>query len=95
MNEAMLGEIRKFVAPEFIFGADARLLAGRYARKLGGHRILLISDPGVLAAGWTEDVAACLESEGLTVTQFLGVSPNPRDTEVMEGAALFLSLIHI
>ena len=89
MNEAMLGEIRKFVAPEFIFGADARLLAGRYARKLGGHRILLISDPGVLAAGWTGEVAACLEQEGLTVTQFLGVSPNPRDTEVMEGAALF------
>ncbi len=89
MNEAMLGEIRKFVAPEFIFGADARLLAGRYARKLGGQQILLISDPGVLAAGWTEEVATGLEREGLTVTQFLGVSPNPRDTEVMEGAALF------
>lgn len=89
MNEAMLDEIRKFVAPEFIFGADARLLAGRYARRLGGNRILLISDPGVLAAGWSEEVATSLEREGLLVTQFLGVSPNPRDTEVMEGAALF------
>ena len=89
MTDAMLDEIRKFVAPEFIFGADARLLAGRYARRLGGQRILLISDPGVQAAGWTEDVGSGLEQEGLAVTRFLGVSPNPRDTEVMEGAALF------
>ncbi|MCX6548810.1 MAG: iron-containing alcohol dehydrogenase [Acidobacteria bacterium] len=89
MTDAMLDEIRKFVAPEFIFGADARLLAGRYARRLGGQRVLLISDPGVQAAGWTEDVGSGLEQEGLAVTRFLGVSPNPRDTEVMEGAALF------
>ena len=89
MTKAVLDEIRKFVAPEFIFGADARLLAGRYARRLGGQRVLLISDPGVQAAGWTEDVGSGLEQEGLAVTRFLGVSPNPRDTEVMEGAALF------
>jgi alcohol dehydrogenase class IV len=89
MDDAILNELRKFVAPEFIFGLDARKLAGRYAHKLGGQRVLLISDPGVARAGWTGEIFGQLEAEGLQVTQFLGVSPNPRDTEVMEGARLF------
>ena len=53
MNDHVMAELRKFVAPEFIFGPDARLLIGRYARKLGGHHVFLVSDPGVAAAGWT------------------------------------------
>ena len=89
MSSSVMEELRKFVAPEFIFGLEARQLAGRYARKLGGSRVLVISDPGVAAAGWTEDVVANLEAEGLLVTRFCGVSPNPRDTEVTTGAELF------
>ncbi len=89
MDDAILNELRKFVAPEFIFGLDARQLAGRYARKLGGQKVLLMSDPGVAQAGWTEEIGRQLEAEGLQVIPFLGVSPNPRDTEVMAGAELF------
>jgi alcohol dehydrogenase class IV len=40
-------ELRKFVAPEFAFGVGARHLAGRYAKNLGGRKILVVSDPGV------------------------------------------------
>ena len=90
MDESVLGELRKFVAPEFIFGPEARKLVSRYARKLGGRRILLVSDPGVAAAGWMGECAALLEEEGLHVIQFLGISPNPRDTETMVGAGIFL-----
>ncbi len=89
MDDSVLSELRKFVAPEFIFGPDARLLVGRYARKLGGRRVLLVSDPGVAAAGWTAEAAGLLEAAGLAVTGFQGVSPNPRDTEVMAGAECF------
>ncbi|HNX31749.1 MAG TPA: iron-containing alcohol dehydrogenase [Holophaga sp.] len=79
-------ELRKFLAPEFVFGADARRLVGRYARKLGAHRVLLASDPGVAAAGWTGEAADLLEAEGLAVTPFLEIAPNPRDHQVMAGA---------
>ena len=89
MNDVVIDELRKFVAPEFIFGTNARKLAGQYARKLGGHRALLVSDPGVAAAGWTGEITALLEEAGLHVVPFLGVSANPRDTEVMEGAERF------
>ena len=84
--EGIVTELRKFLAPEFVFGADARRLVGRYARKLGAHRVLLASDPGVAAAGWTGEAADLLEAEGLAVTPFLEIAPNPRDHQVMAGA---------
>ena len=59
---------------------------GKYARRLGAHRVLLASDPGVAAAGWTREAAALLEAEGLTVTPFQDISPNPRDHQAMAGA---------
>ncbi len=82
-------ELRKFVVPEFIFGQDARLLAGRYARNLGARRVLLVSDPGVTAAGWTATVAESLAEAGLPLVEYTAVSPNPREDEVMQGAELF------
>ncbi|AAB85480.1 unknown [Methanothermobacter thermautotrophicus str. Delta H] len=33
-----LGELRKFVTSEFVFGDRARFLAGRYALNLGADR---------------------------------------------------------
>lgn len=89
MAEEIVTELRKFLAPEFIFGPDARRLVGRYARKLGAHRVLLASDPGVAAAGWTAEVTALLEEEGLAVTPFLDIAPNPRDFQAMAGAHLY------
>ena len=79
-------DLRKFVAPEFVFGEGAARLAGQYARNLGASRVLLVSDPGVQAAGWTALVQQSLADEGLEASLFLDVSPNPRDYQVMAGA---------
>ncbi len=83
------GELRKFVAPEYIFGVGARLLAGRYAKNLGGRKVMVVSDPGVVAAGWTGDVTQSLDEAGIAYVLFTGVSPNPRAEEVMAGARLY------
>lgn len=82
-------ELRKFVAPEFVFGEDARSLAGRYARNFGAHKILVVSDPGVMAAGWTSQVVANLEDEGLACVIYSSVTSNPLAEEVMEGAEIY------
>ncbi len=79
-------ELRKFVAPELVFGAGARLLAGQYARNYSLSRVLLVTDPGVENAGWPEGVIAGLREAGVDHVIFDRVSPNPRSTEVMEGA---------
>ncbi|MDD1681824.1 MAG: iron-containing alcohol dehydrogenase [Methanoregula sp.] len=82
-------ELRKFVAPEFIVGEKARLLAGRYAKNLGARQTLVVTGPVVSRAGWVEDVTESLGEEGIGYTIFSGVSPNPRDNEVMNGAKVF------
>lgn len=82
-------ELRKFVAPEFIFGLGARRLAGRYAKNFGARRVFVVTDPGVVAAGWAKDVTDSLEEAGLTYTVFSGVTSNPRAEEVMAGAELY------
>ncbi|HWP96538.1 MAG TPA: alcohol dehydrogenase-like regulatory protein ErcA [Syntrophomonadaceae bacterium] len=84
-------ELRKFVTPELVFGAGARHLAGRYAKNLGARKVLLVSDPGVILAGWAAEVASSLESAGIPFTNFSQVSPNPRAEEVMMGAEVYLS----
>lgn len=90
MSEDMaIRELRKFVAPEFIFGVGARRLVGRYARNLGARRVLVVTDPGVIATGWTALVTSDLETEGIPCVVFHGVSPNPRDSEVMAGAEIY------
>lgn len=81
--------IRKFVAPEIVVGAGALALAGRYARNLGANKVLLVSDPGVTAAGWTDAVIRSLASVSLEYALYTGVSPNPRAEEVMVGADYF------
>jgi alcohol dehydrogenase class IV len=78
-------ELRKFVVPEVVFGVGARNLAGKYARNWALKKVLLVSDPGVDAAGWANGVAAVLEDAGIEIVTFLKVSPNPRDFEVMAG----------
>lgn len=83
--------LRKFVAPEFIFGTGAMDLAGQYARNFGATRILLVSDPGVREAGWTERVSACFDALEIPWILYEHVTPNPKDFEVHEGADIFLS----
>ena len=83
------GELRKFVAPEFIIGKDARLLAGRYAKNFNARHVFIVTGPHVTSAGWVEDVIQSLDTEGIGHSIFSGVTPNPRDHEVMKGAVQY------
>ncbi len=82
-------ELRKFVVPEVVFGSGARDMAGRYANNLGARKVLLVSDPGIVSAGWVEDIKASLASAGIPFLVYNSVSPNPRVEEVMLGAEIF------
>lgn len=82
-------EMRKFVAPEFIFGVGARERVAPYARHLNAQRVLVVTDPGLIAAGWVAPLVDSLTACNLQVHLFEAVSPNPRDHEVMAGARFY------
>lgn len=89
MDDASLLELRKFLAPEMVFGANAAALAGRYAQNLGARKVLLVSDPGVSAQPWFAQVRDSIAEAGLAMETFIQVHPNPRDGEVMLGAEIY------
>ncbi|MFA7291978.1 MAG: alcohol dehydrogenase-like regulatory protein ErcA [Rhodocyclaceae bacterium] len=82
-------EMRKFVAPEFIFGIGARHRVGYYAQNMQARRVLIVTDPGVAAAGWLTELIENLEESGIPAVVFDALSPNPKDHEVMAGAARY------
>lgn len=85
------GEIRKFVVPELVLGDGTCSLAGQYAFNLGIRRALLVSDPGVSAAGWTDRVSRALGEAGVAVERFDGVTVNPRDDEADAGVEVYVA----
>ncbi|HNV70544.1 MAG TPA: iron-containing alcohol dehydrogenase [Candidatus Ozemobacteraceae bacterium] len=82
-------ELRKFVAPEFLFGYGARLEAGHYAANYGISRALVVSDSGVIQAGWTGQVCDQLKQAGIASVVFAQVTPNPKDHEVHAGLEVY------
>ncbi len=87
-----MDSLRKFLCPEFVFGSGAISLAGRYAENLGASKVLLVSDPGVEKAGWTDKVADTLKEREIPFEIFDAVQSNPRDFEIMKGAEVYHSL---
>lgn len=85
----MLLNLRKFLAPEIVYGEGALGLAGRHALNLGATKVLVVSDHGVAGYGWTGKVEKSLEEVALPFVTYLNVSPNPRDHEVMTGVDFY------
>lgn len=83
-------ELRKFVAPEFVFGLDARLLVGRYLNNFAAKKILLVTDNGIISSGWLDEVIDVLESDNFNYEIYSKIKPNPSTEDVMAGANLYL-----
>lgn len=84
-------ELRRFIMPEVMFGPGAIDLVGACAANLGLHRVLLVTDPGVIESGWTERAWRSLDEEGVEWTVFSDLSPNPRTSQVMAGVEAYIS----
>jgi alcohol dehydrogenase len=65
-----------------VFGVDAVERAGELARELGSKHILLVTDPGLVAAGHAEHVRKILAAARLKVTLFGKALENPTTRDV-------------
>lgn len=64
-----------------VFGEGSLSRVGDLCRELGASRVLLVSDPGVEAAGHTARALALLRDAGLVATLFDAVIENPTERE--------------
>jgi alcohol dehydrogenase len=60
-----------------IYGVDSVDQTGKLARELGAKKVLLVTDPGLVAAGHAARLLRALESAGLRVTVFGEAKENP------------------
>ncbi|MFH2092330.1 MAG: alcohol dehydrogenase-like regulatory protein ErcA [Pseudomonadota bacterium] len=91
MDETTLLNLRKFLAPEIVYGQGALELCGRHAKNFGAAKVLIVTDPGVQAAGWAGRVEQSLHEAGIEHVVFNALTANPKDVEVMAGAAVYQS----
>jgi len=85
MNPETALELRKFVAPEFIYGTGALTQIGRYAKNFGAQKALVVTDPGVAQTVWLKKALESLKTENIPWEVFKGITPNPKDHEVAAG----------
>ena len=69
-----------------LYGAGTIDLLGDVGRELGARRPLLVSDPGVEAAGHVDRASASLRRANLAVAVFRGVEENPGERNVSAAA---------
>ncbi len=80
----------KFEVPEIIFGRGLLNQIGACARRLGGHKVFLVSDAGLFAAGWVDRAIRHIMDAGLEVILYDNVTSNPKDVEIEAGAGEYI-----
>ena len=71
-----------------VFGAGCLERLGEVVRENGGTRALLVTDPGVAAAGHADRGVRSLEASGVAVAVFDDVTANPTTGDVDRGLAV-------
>ncbi|MFZ2529438.1 MAG: iron-containing alcohol dehydrogenase [Rhodococcus sp. (in: high G+C Gram-positive bacteria)] len=81
--------LAKFHAPEIVFGAGSLPEAAHATVRLGGNRPMLVTDPGLVEAGWVDELRRHLHEQGLSPVVWSALTPNPKDFEIAAGHELY------
>jgi 1,3-propanediol dehydrogenase len=82
--------IIKYVTPEIIFGCGALAQVGESVLRQGARKVFVVSDEGVINAGWVEKALFYLKAVGLDHEVYCDISSNPKDNEVVLGLQRYL-----
>lgn len=75
--------------PEVIFGNGSLQQVGESCIRLGAKNVLIVTDQGVIDAGWLDEVKKSCKAAGLSFTSFKDVTTNPKDYEAEQGANIY------
>ena len=82
----MTRTIHRFDAPSTIVtGGGSRWRLGDIARELSARRVLLVTDPGIVALGMAGEIEQILTSANCDVRIFQNVQADPTDLNVADG----------
>lgn len=81
--------ITKFVMPEVIFGNHSLKQVGESCVRLGAQHVLIVSDSGVMNAGWLNLVIESCQEAGLSYVCYHDISTNPKDIEAERGTVVY------
>lgn len=72
-------------ATAILHGGGARYQLGSLAKELGGRRVLIVTDPGVVALGYVDEITSSLNAAGIDSFVFSNVQPDPTKQNVLDG----------
>ena len=72
-----------------ITGAGSSEKVGEQAKRLGATKALIVTDPGILKIGYTDQIANNLNNAGIISTIFSDVTPDPTLQNVTDGLKQF------
>ena len=85
------GRVLKFHAPEIVFGVDSMVEAAHAALRLGALRPMLVTDSGLIEAGWVDEMTGHLREQGVEAMVWSDLTPNPKDHEIAAGYEVYRS----
>jgi alcohol dehydrogenase class IV len=91
MEENMISGNKKFFSPtQFIFGDGCSEEVGARVTELGGSRVLVVTDPGLIKVGLPDKIISNIEKAGHTIVLFADVKENPTEDNVNQGSRIIL-----
>ena len=76
--DVMERKTHTFLSPNrILFGIDAVKEVAAEAKQLGGKKVLIVTDPGLVEAGLVEAIKAPLDSDGIAFSLYDQVEPEP------------------
>ncbi|GDY31628.1 iron-containing alcohol dehydrogenase [Gandjariella thermophila] len=81
-HAAERAHLAKFHAPEIVFGPGSLAELGHCTLRVGARRPFLVTDPGLIEAGWVDEAVGHLRQAGLYPVVWHDVTPNPKDHEI-------------
>lgn len=84
-----LDTLIKFEIPEIVYGLGSLNQVGQCARRLGGERVLIVTDPGIIEKGWIDEAIKYFKAEGLSYAVYDNVVTNPRSYQIEQGAQFY------
>jgi alcohol dehydrogenase class IV len=92
MNENHQSKTHVFFSPtKIIVGLNSASQVAQEVKQFGGSRVLIVTDPGVVAANLIAPIASSLKSGNVDYVIYDGVEPEPPSRVIDRGAEVFQS----